>query len=258
VRNREAFGSTWEDMPVFGTSAASFDDDGVTALYLYLRDALAEKGLPVGEGELAPVATKISTGLWTAIPADRVRYLAEIAETVRGYHAQTEKLVDIARRRALYDQAVAALGRADDAALTALAAVRDEADAALDSNTRSALDGWSELAASYEGDEQVVLVRDQEIHTPLRRKTLSGNTISRVAVPKLDEVGALLRYLRRENLPGHFPYTAGVFPFKRDGEDPARMFAGEGDAFRTNRRFHLVSEGQPATRLSTAFDSVTL
>ncbi|WP_338185061.1 fused isobutyryl-CoA mutase/GTPase IcmF [Jatrophihabitans sp.] len=256
VRNREAFGSTWEDMPVFGTSAASFDDDGVTALYLHLRDALAEKGLPVAEGQLAPVSGKTSTGLWTAIPADRVRYLAEIAETVRGYHAKTEQLVSVVRRRALHDQVRAALG--DDAVLDSLAALRDEADAALDPLTRNALAGWTELAATYEGDEQVVLVRDKELRTPLRRTTLSGNAIPRVAVPKFDDEGALLRYLRRENLPGYFPFTAGVFPFKRDGEDPARMFAGEGDAFRTNRRFHLVSEGQPATRLSTAFDSVTL
>jgi isobutyryl-CoA mutase len=260
VRNRAAFGSTWEDMPVFGTSAASFDDDGVTALYLYLRDALAEKGLPVAEGELAPVATKVSTGLWTAIPAERVRYLAEIAETVRGYHSRTEALVEAVRRRGLHDAAARALaGRSGaEPALEAFAAVRDEADASLDPATRSALAGWSEVAASYEGDEQVVLVRDRELRTPLRRQTLSGNFIPRVAVPKFDEDGALLRFIRRENLPGYFPFTAGVFPFKRDGEDPARMFAGEGDAFRTNRRFHLVSEGQPATRLSTAFDSVTL
>ena len=257
VRNREAFGSTWEDMPVFGTSAASFDDDGVTALYQYLRDALAEKGLPVADGELAPVASKISTGLWTAIPADRVRYLAEIADTIRGYHADTERFVQLVRRRGLYDQAVEAVGSAD-AGLDVLATVRDQADAQLPAEVRAELAGWDSVVESYSGEEQVVQVRDRELKTPLRRTTLSGNSIPRVAVPRYDDQGSLLRFLRNENLPGYFPFTAGVFPFKRDGEDPARMFAGEGDAFRTNRRFHLVSEGQPATRLSTAFDSVTL
>src|SRR5207249_3336407 len=108
------------------------------------------------------------------------------------------------------------------------------------------------------GDEQVVPVRDKQLRTTLRRETLSGNSVPRVALPRFDGDGELLRFLRSENLPGHFPFTAGVFPFKREGEDPARMFAGEGDASRTNRRFHLLSEGQPATRLSTAFDSVTL
>ena len=260
VRNRQAFGSTWEDMPVFGTSAASFDDDGVTALYQFLRDALAEKGLPVAEGELATVTSKVSTGLWTAVPADRVRYLAEIAESIRGYHGRTSTLVDVVHRRGLHDAAASALaGRPDaDVALALLAVVRDEADAQLPSDVRAALDGWDAVVESYSGDEQVVVVRDRELHTPLRRTTLSGNSIPRVAVPAFDDQGALLRFLRKENLPGYFPFTAGVFPFKRDGEDPARMFAGEGDAFRTNRRFHLLSEGQPATRLSTAFDSVTL
>jgi methylmalonyl-CoA mutase len=120
------------------------------------------------------------------------------------------------------------------------------------------LESWPQTVADYTGDELVVKVRDRELHTQLRRSTLSGNTVPRVALPRYTDAGELLRFLRRENLPGRFPYTAGVFPFKRDNEDPARMFAGEGDAFRTNRRFHLLSEGQPATRLSTAFDSVTL
>ena len=112
--------------------------------------------------------------------------------------------------------------------------------------------------AAYSGDEQVVRIRDREIRTALTRESLSGNRIRRVALPRYEDHGELLRFLRAENLPGRFPFTAGVFPFKRDGEDPARMFAGEGDAFRTNRRFKLLSADAPATRLSTAFDSVTL
>jgi methylmalonyl-CoA mutase len=120
------------------------------------------------------------------------------------------------------------------------------------------LAGWSSVVEAYSGDEQVVIVRDKEIHTSLVRESLSGNRIRRVSLPRYSDDGDLVSFLRRENLPGYFPFTAGVFMFKRDNEDPARMFAGEGDPFRTNRRFKLLSEGQPATRLSTAFDSVTL
>ena len=132
------------------------------------------------------------------------------------------------------------------------------AEQEMDPATLRALTGWPATVAAYSGDEQVVTVRDTEVRTPLRCETLSGNRIPRVALPRYTSDADLVRFLRSENLPGRFPYTAGVFPFKRDGEDPARMFAGEGDAARTNRRFHLLSEGQPATRLSTAFDSVTL
>ncbi len=257
VRNREAFGERWEDMPVFGTSAASYDDDGVTALYLHLRDRLAAKGLRVGPGTLPPVAGKESTGLWTPIPGERVRYLSEIADVIRHYHRRTTELVAVVRKRELHDRAAALLG-SDHPTLPALAEVRDAADEELDADTRRALAAWPSVVASYAGEEHIVTVRDQQQRTPLRVTTLSGTSIPRVSVPTFDDAGSLLRFLRRENLPGFFPFTAGVFPFKRDNEDPTRMFAGEGDPFRTNRRFHLLSEGQPATRLSTAFDSVTL
>src|SRR5690606_18145811 len=123
---------------------------------------------------------------------------------------------------------------------------------------RELLAKWREVRARYEGDEYVYTVRGREIRAPLTRTTLSGTRLPRVALPRDEDEGELLRFLRKENLPGFFPFTAGVFPLKRTGEAPARMFAGEGDAFRTNRRFHLLSAGQPATRLSTAFDSVTL
>jgi methylmalonyl-CoA mutase len=122
----------------------------------------------------------------------------------------------------------------------------------------SLLDAWPEVREQYAQDELVVTIRDKELHTTLWKDTLSGSRIPRVALPHTEDSGELVRYLREENLPGRYPFTSGVFPFKRDGEAPARMFAGEGDAFRTNRRFHLLSSGQPATRLSTAFDSVTL
>jgi len=253
VRNREAFGQTWQDMPVFGTSAASFNDDGVTALYQHLRGVLTDKGLAADEGVLPPVSVKASTGLTIPVPASRVRYLAEIAETVRGYHRVTEEQVTLVRQRQALRTARELVGTVAE-----LDQALEQVTGTVDPKATAELTAWPETAAAYTGDELVVKVRDRELHTQLRRSTLSGNTLPRVALPKYTDEGELLRFLRKENLPGRFPFTAGVFPFKREGEDPARMFAGEGDAYRTNRRFHLLSEGQPATRLSTAFDSVTL
>jgi len=259
VRNRQAFGSRWEDMPVFGTSAARFHDDGVTALYLHLRGLLAAHGLPVGpgSGRLAPVTTKVSTGLVGVVPPSRSRYLAEIAATVRGYHAATAHLADAARRRqhlTTAHDALAAAGRpASD-----LADLVAEADARLDDATRAGLDAWPDVVRAYAGDELSYPVRGAQVSAPLRVTTLAGLSLPRVALPRTADHGELVTFLRSENVPGSFPFTAGVFPLTRSGEAPARMFAGEGDAFRTNRRFHLLSAGQPATRLSTAFDSVTL
>lgn len=234
VRNREAFGSSPGDMPVFGTSAATFNDDGVTALYQHLRDALLEHGLPTGEGVLPRVDVRHSSGLHQVVPADRSRYLAEITETVRRYHAETEELAV----RAADLQAIERVRSLGSGAVRAAQGVDP-----LPTDVTDALVAWPE-------------VRERE--AAQTRESLSGLQIPRVALPRTSDHGELVRYLRRENLPGRFPFTAGVFPYKRDNEDPARMFAGEGDPFRTNRRFKMLSEGQPATRLSTAFDSVTL
>jgi methylmalonyl-CoA mutase len=140
----------------------------------------------------------------------------------------------------------------------AVAALLGRARRDVAEDSAALVDGWPAVVASYTGDEQVVRIRDKELRTKLTRESLSGTAVPRVALPRYEDHGELLRFLRRENLPGYFPFTAGVFPFKREGEDPARMFAGEGDPFRTNRRFKLLSEGSAATRLSTAFDSVTL
>ena len=259
VRNREAFTSSWQDMPVFGTSAARFDDDGVTALYQYLKGLLTDHGLPPVSGVLPTVPGRTSTGLVGILPKGRERYLAEIAESVRTYHLETERAVAGVRQwHHLVETTELLEAEANAAAVDAVRALADRARPAVDAETWSAIDAWPAVREQYQGDEQVYVVRDQEIRTPLTRTTLSGNPVSRVALPPDDELGALVRFLRTENLPGYFPFTAGVFPFKRAGESPARMFAGEGDAARTNRRFHLLSEGQPAARLSTAFDSVTL
>ncbi|GAA1292695.1 fused isobutyryl-CoA mutase/GTPase IcmF [Saccharothrix xinjiangensis] len=257
VRNREAFGASWEDMPVFGTSAATFNDDGVTALYQHLRDGLAQRGLATGEGALPAATGKVSTAAATVVPASRARYLAEIAETVRGYHRATETHVDAVRRVAHLRAARAELESAGHDT-TAITSLLESAEAHVDAEAAELLARWPRVVEDYSGDELVVRVRDREIRTRLTRETLSGNRVRRVSLPRYEDEGTLLRFLRSENLPGRFPYTAGVFPFKREGEDPARMFAGEGDAFRTNRRFKYLSQGSEATRLSTAFDSVTL
>ncbi|ALG11484.1 fused isobutyryl-CoA mutase/GTPase IcmF [Kibdelosporangium phytohabitans] len=257
VRNREAFGQSWEDMPVYGTSAATFNDDGVTALYQYLRDQLVEKGLSITEGTLPAVGHKTSTSAATVVPAARARYLSDIADTVRGYHTKTEQQVAAVRELSHFEATKDALARAGrstedvDELVTAAARKVDQEAAQL-------LADWPKTKEDYTGDELVVRIRDKQLHTALVRETLSGSKIPRVALPSFDDDGEVLRFLRKENLPGRFPFTAGVFPFKRDGEDPARMFAGEGDAFRTNRRFKYLSSGSEATRLSTAFDSVTL
>src|SRR5689334_4875581 len=248
VRNREEFGATWEDMPVFGTSAATFNDEGVTALYQHLR------GLLLGEeatGRLPHTDRKTSAPHAAVIPPAKVRYLADVAETVRDYHAATAKAVDAARVRQHLRTARELVGASVDQALA-------EAEKALPAADAELLDGWAQTVKDYAGDELVVRVRDKELRTALTRETLSGSRIPRVALPRYTEDAELLRFLRSENLPGRFPFTAGVFNFKREGEDPARMFAGEGDAFRTNRRFKILSADSDAKRLSTAFDSVTL
>jgi isobutyryl-CoA mutase len=257
IRNREAFTTPAEEMPVFGTCAARFNDDGVTALYQHLKGVLIERGLALSSGVLPLVTTKVSSLVSQIVPPKRGRYLAEIADAVHAYHQRTEEQVRIARSAQQFAATAEALA-ASGLPAADVEGLRVKAEAQLDDSVAQSLAGWPALKATYEGDEQVTNVRDREIRTVLKRDTLSGNKVSRVALPKFDDHGELLRFLRNENLPGFFPFTAGVFPFKRDGEDPARMFAGEGDAFRTNERFRMLAAGQPATRLSTAFDSVTL
>ena len=258
-RNRELWSQRPEEMPVFGTQASRFNDDGVTALYQGLLPALVQRGLQARSSRLAPVAVRFSSGNNVIVPPARSRYLAEIADTVRGYHKTVQKQSRIARERQQLQESRRMLAEAGHAASdTALENLIAERDNHLSAEAKSLLMCWPELQKTYEGDEHVVLIRDKEIRTRLTSQTLSGTRIRKVALPRYQDSGEILRWLMLENLPGSFPYTAGVFPFKREGEDPTRMFAGEGDPYRTNRRFKLVSQGMPAKRLSTAFDSVTL
>ncbi len=243
ARNHERFDVAHEDLPVFGTIASRFNDDGVTALYQHLRGELSGHGLGVTDGVLAPADVRTSTSVAPIVPSGRTRYLAEIAGSVREYHEAGERSAAAARAVQQIGD-VRGLVRAAGGDESSLDGAAELAEADLDGPTRSALAAWPATVEEYAARPG--------------RESLSGTIVPRVAVPRFDDHGELVRWLHRENLPGRFPFTAGVFPFKREGEDPARMFAGEGGPSRTNRRFHLLAEGQPANRLSTAFDSVTL
>ena len=253
-RNREAFSQAAEDMPVFGTMAARFNDDGITALYQCLLEKLSELGLKTESSSLPVVSVKKSTGQNVIVPPERVRYLAEITDSVRGYRTRVEQQAIVARERQQLLESKRMLGQS----IESLEHLIDDRNNALDSAAKKLLDQWPDVQKSYAGDEYVVKIRDREIRTSLKYETLSGTRIAKVSLPNYFDHGDLLKWLMLENLPGSFPFTAGVFAFKREGEDPTRMFAGEGDAFRTNQRFKKLSEHSEAKRLSTAFDSVTL
>jgi isobutyryl-CoA mutase len=260
-RNKEAFGKRPEDMPVFGTMASRFNDDGVTALYQALKPRLASLGLALNEGRLPRVQTRHSTQQTPIVPAARVRYLADIADTVRGYKKRAHEQAKLAREVQQLREAarMLAVGKPDKPkAAEAAINLSEQREALLEPAAKKLLAMWPAMQRAYAGDEYVVKIRDKEIRTSLVHTSLSGSKIRKVALPRYEDHGELLQWLLLENVPGSFPFTAGVFAFKREGEDPTRMFAGEGDPFRTNRRFKMVSEGMPAKRLSTAFDSVTL
>jgi methylmalonyl-CoA mutase len=260
-RNREAFGKSPDEMPVFGTMASRFNDDGVTALYQALLPRLTELGLKTARSTLPQASTRHSTHQVPIVPGARVRYLAEISDSVRSYKAQALQQSRLAREIQQLRESGRMLTEDNPDKTNAVSAVRtlaDQREARLDPHARKLLAQWPALQQAYAGDEYVVKIRDKEIRTALTTTTLSGTKVRKVVLPKYEDHGEALKWLLLDNVPGSFPYTAGTFAFKRENEDPTRMFAGEGDAFRTNRRFKLLSEGMPAKRLSTAFDSVTL
>ena len=260
-RNKEAWGTPTEQMPVFGTMAARFNDDGVTALYQAMKPRLNELGLTLAEGTLPSSSVRHSTNQTPVVPAARTRYLAEISDTVRGYKKRAIAQAQLAREIQQLKAASAMLKEGKPERAPAAEAALDLAGhrkARMDADARALLAQWPDMQAAYAGDEYVVKIRDKEIRTALVTKSLSGTPIRKVSLPKYHDDGEVLQWLMLDNVPGSYPYTAGTFAFKREGEDPTRMFAGEGDPFRTNTRFKLLSEGMAAKRLSTAFDSVTL
>lgn len=256
-RSRKLFEAPSEEadgkLPVFLTQAQQFNDDGCNRLFFALSDVLADKEPARKEFWKLQDAYKMKVrGVkrTTIVPADRQNYLAEIASTVRRYKQETEELAEVASKLG----AVEVLKDVAQIDVRATKAWRER----LGEETFARLNTWNDFIKSYQGDDFVYEVRGKQIRQPLTRTSLSGTKIRRVATPKLKDWGDRLRFLRLENVPGEFPFTAGVFPLKREGEDPARMFAGEGPPERTNKRFHFLAKGQPANRLSTAFDSVTL
>lgn len=254
-RSHLLFDQDLDEMPVYGTIASQFNDPGTNALFAAVVDTVNGKmnlGWETGFSKNVDVEKQN-----VIIPNDRRYYLREIAETVRNYHRKAEEQSDLARRLFQLEGAIEAVGEQGDVT-TSLTTLKDEVEKKLTEQSKEILGGWENLKETYSKNSFVTKVRDREIVTELKTKSLSGLSIPKVALPRYKDYGQILEWVYKENVPGSFPYTAGVFPFKRKGEDPKRQFAGEGTPERTNRRFHYLSKDDDAKRLSTAFDSVTL
>ncbi|RZK77639.1 MAG: methylmalonyl-CoA mutase [Pedobacter sp.] len=262
-RNHNIFDAKDEEIPVYGTMASQFNDPGMNNLFVALINQIKEK---TGVNFPAKMElTAIQSEKIYIIPPERTRYLSEIAEASEQYNEWVEKQVGIARKmyqlqgsiKLFREEQEKVLSIGDDL-VEALEKLYNHYEEQLDGECKRLLRSWPETKTQYQQDNFIYKVRDKEIKQPLFYESLSKLRIPKVALPRYQEWGDILKWLLTENLPGEFPYAAGVFPLKRDGEDPTRMFAGEGGPERTNKRFHYVSLGQPAHRLSTAFDSVTL
>ncbi|WP_342044764.1 fused isobutyryl-CoA mutase/GTPase IcmF [Bacillus sp. OTU530] len=257
-RSHMLFEQRLEEMPVYGTIASQFNDAGTNTVFLRLLELINRKANKNWKPKTIQAGSVQKQNM--IIPNDRRYYLRDITDTVRNYHKSTEEQGKAAERLFQIEGAVKAIEEqgADAAAIETLQAVKISYENSLSPEAKRILDTWDEVKAKYAADEFVIKVRDKETRTKLKVKTLSGTEIPKVALPKYRDYGEILRWVRKENVPGEFPYTAGVFPFKRSDEDPKRQFAGEGTPERTNRRFHYLCQEDQAKRLSTAFDSVTL
>ena len=255
-RNRQLFEASDADLPVFATIASEFGDPGTDHLFAHLMAQVSDRtgaALGVESVEREGLPTKVPI-----IPQDRTRYLAKIADSIEHYDRWVEQQATLASQVGHLEGAIDLLADGAPEALQALKERRATLVEEMDGRSRQALEAWPSLVERYEADVYSFEVRGKTLTQPLKRTSLSGTAVPRVCLPQYRDPGDRLRWLLQENVPGHFPYTAGVFPLKRQGEDPARMFAGEGGPERTNRRFHYLSRGLAAKRLSTAFDSVTL
>jgi methylmalonyl-CoA mutase len=260
-RNHGLWDKKTEDMPVVGTIASQFNDPGMNALYTLVIKAIETRtGAPL-RSHFSP-SNEMSEKIYI-IPPQRTRYLAEIAENNRHYDRFADRQAAIARGLYGLQLSKGLLATADNVpeksrALEALNHLYAENTTMLDPECKKMLEGWEDLKLTYAAEEYIYQVRDKAIRVPTSTRSLSNTQLPKVALPRYQDHGDILRWLMQENVPGSFPFTAGVFPFKRQEEDPTRMFAGEGGPERTNRRFHYLCLNMPANRLSTAFDSVTL
>ncbi|MBI4350257.1 MAG: cobalamin B12-binding domain-containing protein [Elusimicrobia bacterium] len=247
-----------EDLPVYGTIASQFNDQGVDRFYCALLRKVAKKTGAAFKGKAAGTCGRQEKIL--IIPPNRVRYLSEIAETVRDYNRRAEEQAAVAQRLYSVRETIRALESKSAGAvlLKRLEAEYKETEQKLEEHSRKVLEHWEKRLEAYKKDFFVFHVRDKEIKIKTHVESLSHLQVPKISLPAYKAWGDILKWNLKENVPGEFPYAAGVFPFKREGEDPTRMFAGEGGPERTNKRFHYVSKAQPARRLSTAFDSVTL
>ena len=255
-RNHNDWNTPDDELPILGTIAAQFNDAGMNALFARLFSVLGDQfSVPSGALTLEdPLKTETPTAI---IPPDRVRYLAEIVEESRRYGQFINEQTTLARQLYQLD-GVLKIVVAANPIRTELQQIRETLEARLHPDCRGLLAQWPAMQERYTAEFYEFTVRDKPIRQPLYTETLSHLRVPKISLPKYHDWGDVLRWLLTENVPGEFPFTAGVFPLKREGEDPTRMFAGEGGPERTNRRFHYVSKGLPAKRLSTAFDSVTL
>ena len=259
-RNHQLWTAKDDDLPIIGTMASKFNDDGVNRLFELLLKKIKEKtGVHFGEYHF-PATAKVSQAI---IPSNRSRYLSEISENNRNYDQLVKEQSAIATKLYQLQGALHILKQVNSSengneiATTLQHQINFYQDQ-LTPVSRKLITNWSEKQKEYQKDFYEYTVRDKVIKQPMTTQSLSGTKIRKVVLPRYKDWGDILRWQAQENVPGHFPFTAGVFPLKREGEDPTRMFAGEGGPERTNRRFHYVSMDQPARRLSTAFDSVTL
>jgi methylmalonyl-CoA mutase len=257
-RNHQLWEQPLDDMPVFGTIASQFNDPGMNQLYIRVMHTIAEK-TGIDFHSHFEATDEMSQKIYI-IPPSRTRYLSEISENNRNYDVWVEKQSDLARKLFGLKQSIDLIRSHNphDAALPSLQAAYNELEKDLDGQAKRILETWAAKKANYAGHEFVYEVRGREFKVKPFTVSLSHTRIPKVAMPKYKDWGEIVSWSLQENVPGEFPFTAGVFPFKREEEDPTRMFAGEGGPERTNRRFHYVSLGMPAVRLSTAFDSVTL
>lgn len=244
------------DFPVFGTIASKFNDDGVNALYRALLKILEAKTNVEWKPKLDFVTSQKSSYLSPIIPQNRTNYLSEIAQTVRDYHKETDHFVKISTNIFALEKSKQILK--DDLVQKAIESELQKSWEVLPSNEKNGIQNWKELKQNYAGDKFKYEVRNKEYFVNLENTTLSGLKIKKVYLPQTENYGDIVQFIRSENVPGSFPFTAGVFPFKRADEDPKRQFAGEGGPQRTNNRFHFLTKHDDAKRLSTAFDSVTL